>query len=324
MKKFLLKIVLFSVIIVAINFYISDSITIGRIFYGYLDTKDDVIQEKPTCVLLGDSHVLPLKQEYLPDSVFNFSYHTESYADMYIKLQYLLRNDSRIDRLIIPVDYHCISTYRKWSNNKRLSIVYSSYSDYKDVYNTSYFKYLYNKFGVYVPMLHPSNSELLRKYYIRYWENKIRPKFRFNREEQKVHSYSAPVMSNKKIAWEERSLTEQTKNAEKRFESQFKSNYDESMQNALIKIVETCEECDIELIGIRFPLTELYYDMIAQKDFERQDSLFQALDFKIYDYSQIYFGRDSLFRDQDHLNEQEGAKLFIDQIEDLLINKKGE
>ena len=62
--------------------------------------------------------------------ITNFSFDSESYFDVYNKLNYLIRNHS-VETIYLCVDDHTLSHYRQYWTNGQHSIYFSDYQDYK-------------------------------------------------------------------------------------------------------------------------------------------------------------------------------------------------
>lgn len=89
------------------------------------------------------------------------------------------------------------------------------------------------------------------------------------------------------------------------------SNFDksESLTYSLTRIIRLCEENNIELIGIKFPLTKEYYNVLGDNSFNA-DSLFYLNNIKVIDFKNLFLQNDDFFYDQDHLNNI-GSEKFI-------------
>lgn len=90
-------------------------------------------QRKGKATLLSDSHGAALGNLTEKINVYNFSMGSDSYFDMETKLIYLIKN-SNVNKILIIVDDHTLSTYREKLNN----IDRSSY--YKSINEASSFK----------------------------------------------------------------------------------------------------------------------------------------------------------------------------------------
>jgi hypothetical protein len=73
-------------------------------------------------------------------------------------------------------------------------------------------------------------------------------------------------------------------------------------------MISLCEQEDITLIGVKFPLTREFYEELGDRSYGA-DSIFMAHHLTVYDYKSIFLDSISYFRDQDHLNNK-GSELF--------------
>ena len=68
-------------------------------------------------------------------------------------------------------------------------------------------------------------------------------------------------------------------------------------------------ENDVEVVGIRFPLSAVFIEEIKDTPLDTKKAA-SKLDLKVYDYKYLYVDRDAFFKDQDHLNNA-GVEDFI-------------
>jgi hypothetical protein len=83
-----------------------------------------------------------------------------------------------------------------------------------------------------------------------------------------------------------------------------------SLTETLSNIIDLCRQNNIDLIGVRFPLTDSFHRVLGTKSYHA-DSLFYSNGLKVLDYDSLFLGQDTLFRDQDHL-DLEGGDKFVD------------
>ncbi len=322
MKKFIIKISIFILYLLTINFLVFQFITKDFVFHDYLKHEKPILKKKPNVLILGDSHPMAIQQKFLDENVFNFSYHSESFFDMYIKLMFCLENEIPIKTLIFPAEDHDFSKYRMDMNNKKNSIAYSSYGSYTEFYEMNFFKYFFTKisyfFPYYIPLMDNNNSRRLERIFKRFWKDNFEKKF-FSEKPKKISKKTKVKKKNKKKVWFDFSEEEKLKHAKSRFYRQFgKSIYQKKLHKCFDKIIKVCDENKIKIIGIKYPLTTCYNKLLKEKDFSKIDSIYKSKDFKIYDFRKKYLGRDELFRDQDHLNETKGAKLFSVELKKII------
>ena len=127
MRKFIIKTIYFSFILIIINVILNH--------YGnniYLNNYKNY-SSKFNSFLLADSHGLPLKNYTEKNGVYNFSAGSDSYFDMKRKINFLL-TQTKVDTIYITVDDHTLSPYREKTNNLDRSIYFSTINDYSNVF----------------------------------------------------------------------------------------------------------------------------------------------------------------------------------------------
>jgi hypothetical protein len=111
--------------------------------------------------------------------------------------------------------------------------------------------------------------------------------------------------------------------AQERVMGQFPSNEcSSSLKQMLLKIINICEENNITLIGIKFPLSFEYLSVLGDKTYGVKDIL-ESSGINILDYNNVFIHHNEYFRDSDHLNEkgaQELIKLLISRLDQDLAN----
>lgn len=247
--------------------------------------------------LLADSHGTPIgdfSEEY---NVHNFSGQSDSYLDMERKLNYLIRNTD-VSTIYISVDDHTLSPTRENQNNLDRSVYYtypSDFSNYFDYFNERYLKY-------YLTFLNERYSLVIKNFI-----------------QEELFAFSKWGGSSRKTPWEDLSSVDQLEKSIARFENYFeKPEPSSKMTDALKRIVSICESNDIELIGVRFPISKVYYGILGEESYHA-DSLFIKNEILVLDYDNLLLERDSLFRDMDHL-DKEGGEIFADILFDSLKN----
>ena len=78
----------------------------------------------------------------------------------------------------------------------------------------------------------------------------------------------------------------------------------------MFDIINICKKNNIELIGVKFPLSSNYLSFVKNKNYGA-DELFYKQSLKVIDGKQLFIQKDCLFSNQDHLNIV-GCKLFSD------------
>jgi len=249
--------------------------------------------------LLGDSHAEVINQSDLDAiHVLNFSASSESYFDVYAKLNYLL-SKTRVDTVFLAVDNHTLSYYREYSTNQHRSIRYSRYRIHARYYKKNYLRYLFDKYvSIYLPLFDTGHSKLLGE------------KIKAVAHGSKPRDYSDFDFSQ--IPGETR-----VRRSDQRVSMHFPHNIpSKRVTSCLNEIITLCESSDIELIGIKFPLTREFYIHPARISYGA-DSILTARHHPVLDFEDLYLDRCDFFRDQDHLNNS-GSTAFVEVWKDIL------
>jgi len=231
--------------------------------------------------LFADSHGTPIGTQLEKYGIYNFSAASDSYFDMLIKIKYLIKH-TNLERIFITVDDHTLSPYRENTNNLERSSYFIISEDYSNV-----FKGIGIKLDKFLVLLNPGIRGIIRSY------------------------FQSMVLTTKvSINWNLLTPEEQNISAQSRFIEQFNyENKSEQLTETLIRIIELCKENNIEIIGIQFPLSEVYFAKIGDKSFGA-NAIFMKNQLKVYDYRELFFKHDDFFMNQDHLNEI-GSKEFV-------------
>lgn len=281
MRKFIFSIFYFLIIILLFN---------GVVFVFANDNYYKGYHEFPDksyhAFLLADSHGMPLEKFPEKFGIYNFSSNSDSYADMERKITYLIDHQYQVKKIYISADDHTLSPYRESINNMDKSIVYTS------KINFNYIREKYIKY--YFPIFQLKVNSIFRMYL----EDKV--KIIFNQKEKTAT----------KIIWSELSEEDKRKRASDRVLGQFPSKIrSQKLEKTLVKIITLCQQNNIELIGVKFPVTNSYLKKLGNQNYGA-DKVLESKEVKMKDYKSIFDGSDDYFGDQDHLNP-EGAEKFV-------------
>ena len=282
MKKFIRQIIYFSLVLLILNL-----VCYLFIYKVYLEDYYHIEKDCNT-YLLADSHGKALGN-LKNFGICNFSSDSDSYADMEIKLKYLITK-FQIKNLLITVDDHTLSPYRDVNNNKDRSFYFKAEGgDYSGLLNLGYLK-------SYVVFLNPKYASIVKAYI----NSKI---FNF------LHGNNAE-------RWDTSTEKQKTEISSHRFKQQFSfASSSKNLQKNLMNIIKLCKKKNINLIGLKFPISKNYYQEMGEKSF-KADSLLEAYGYPVIDLKKLYLDKPQFFSDPDHLNNS-GVKRFIP----LLKNK---
>lgn len=275
MNKFIRHTVYFFLILLMLNIILY---FIGKeLYFGHY--ADYSLEQK--AYLLSDSHGQALNDFAEEYGVHNFSYGSDSYEDMYRKTLYLIRN-AEVNTIFISVDEHSLTSYRERKNNLDRSIIYCSPEDlgYYEYFKQKYLKH-------YIALFRPEIAEVIK-------------------------IYKSPS-KKKPVSWASRSEEDKLNRAVKRVSANFPDEIQsEKLKQSLQKIIDLCRINNIELIGIKFPLSKEYLEAAEGKT-GVADELLMMKGLKVLDCTELYIDRPEFFADQDHLND-EGAKDLVEKI----------
>jgi hypothetical protein len=101
---------------------------------------------------------------------------------------------------------------------------------------------------------------------------------------------------------------------------------DQFMMEYFLRFLALCKKHEIDVVLVKFPVTyDHYYRFTFRFDidefYDEIEQIVAARNLPVYylDYHDLYFGRNELFTDDDHLNLT-GAKLFTQVLENDLID----
>jgi hypothetical protein len=265
--------------LVRILYLLSAVVLTNLLFHKFVEYprnnyKDEV--KKSNIYVLGDSHAAAFLNDQKELLFYNFSYGSDNLIDMYRKIKYLIDEKLLIksDTVLLEIDLHVFSKYRNVSNNNDISGVYTN-----------------------------SLSSSLKYYFPLFGETKLYniKRMLFGLNERDKRDYVLLKTASDSIIFKNR------------FQRQYGDEF--NLQPYYLKmlklITELCEENEIVLIGIHYPLHPYYNKLFSNKyDFnDYMDSIKIGLKSNIIlDYSRSMVG-DSNFFDQDHISKKGSKKL---------------
>ncbi|WP_300440085.1 hypothetical protein [Christiangramia sp.] len=285
MKLFIIKILLFSGMIFLINLGVK--LLLDNLYFKEYNE----VHLNARTYLLSDSHGAAIG-EFKDSTIYNFSSPSDSYFDIETKLKYLIRN-SKVERVLLTVDEHTLSPYRKSLNNLDRSVYFSSKEDFLNFFSFVWHRYVkYN-----LVLLNPKYGPIIKNYL------------------KSLVGITSANLNEK--SWNEVPVNQRIKFSLKRYADQFVFDHSsKGLSNSLKRIIYLSKTNNIELIGIKFPITEEYRQIIGEKNY-RADSFLNKNGFEIYNFNSKELSDPKYFKDQDHLN-QLGANIFKEAILDSL------
>lgn len=292
MSKFLRNIILFSVIFLVLNTIFYSVLTVPLVYENYIFNSKCIDQCDK--FLLSDSHGANLKSIPSEFEIFNFGFGGDNYIDMFLKTYYLANKLNGKDTILLTVDSHTLSVYREEHRNLSESIVYGDYDlslideETRKKVDLSH-RYLFK----YLPLLDVDFG----RFYYQYLKSRISGDLLKNNIGEFTHN-------------------EQLKKCETRYIEQFgNKNKSVVVEQYLYKIIDLCKEKGIVLIGLKYPISNTYYQMIKNDDYGAAKIL-EDNGCPVINLETLYLDHDEYFADQDHLN-REGAKAFCKKLSNL-------
>ena len=291
MKKFSIKILVITLIVLAINFVFYKSLTIDLVFQKYIYNSKSI--ENYNVFLLSDSHGEALKNLPSEIGIFNFSYTGDNYQDMYYKMCYLGETLNNKETILITVNNHTLSGYRDVSSNTARNYIYTTGDEL-----------------LYKNEKHPIiPSKLLRKLPL---FNAAYGNFYFNylKNRKKKNLFDA-------LNFNDLTDLEKKKAVDNRYLQQFNGqNKSEKNLFYLKRILELCHEKQINVYGVKYPVTAIYNETIKGSNMGAEKEL-KSRNISVINLQELNL-TDDLFKDQDHLNEI-GAKKMLKELK-LILN----
>ncbi len=288
-KLFLKQVSFFLLILLVFNFLLFFLI---RGFY----IKDyDEVDLRYSAYLLADSHGVPLGDFTENHQVHNFSGHSDSYLDMERKLNYLIRN-TKVEKIYLSVDDHTLSPTREKQNNLDRSAYYTEAEDF-----SSYRDYIVDKYLQYYCVFLNDRYSLIIKNFI----------------QDELFDFRKWGGVRSKSSWEDLSDQQQETISQDRINNYFETDIpSEKMSDSLERIIALCKAKNIELIGLRFPISKTYADLLDEESYDADDLLIDH-NLPVADFDSLFLEQDEMFRDMDHL-DRDGGEIFVKILFDSL------
>ncbi|MCW8879478.1 MAG: hypothetical protein OQJ89_14120 [Kangiellaceae bacterium] len=279
MKKFIKNGLKLFLIVLVINIALLILVTPGY-FSPYQKYKLDY-----STYILADSHGLAINDYAEEFGIFNFSAASDSYSDMARKFKFLLEN-SDVKRVILTVDDHILSPYRDKHNNNDRSVIYLNASEVTSNYSLT--------------------KEWIQRYFV-LLNSKVRD-YLMSFLKAQVKTVLKKKTNKDKMSWAQMDLSTRRAIAQTRYALQFNYKaYSSIMQNHFKEIVEICKRKDIEVIGMRYPLSKVYLELVD--DDKEVLKLADDLKIRVLDFKRAFEDKPEYFMNQDHLNREGGRAL---------------
>lgn len=282
-KLFITKILFFSLPIILLNFLFIE------ITDHYYHDDYQVVDYNFESYVLADSRGLCLDDGILnKQGIYNFSAGSDSYQDIYRKLMLLIRN-AKPRKIFLTVDDHTLSPYRDRSNNSDRSSQFMIFHDFNSTYEFVKTRYL----SQYFPIFESKSRDIIK---IQFASILSFPSIRLKDD----FEYTP---------WSKMNRHEKDQISYHRVNSQFEqNNYSKKQKKYLNLILNVCHFHDIEIVGIKFPLTNSYLKNLGSRSYSA-DEILKSKGVKVLDFRNDLVQRDDLFLNSDHLTAEGGKEL---------------
>lgn len=245
-----------------------------------------------TYLIVGDSHgYVNIDNKMLNKLSYNLSQMSDSLLDIYSKLLFLIDNGVKIDAIIIQLDPHLYANYRIFRNNNEVIINYLDYDSYTRIYNVNYLEFYLLK----IPVFSQKNRNFVFKSSIK----KIINLF--------SNTLKNPIKENIIFSINDQSISERNINSVERSNYHFSNGIldNDKIKDIFVKIVKLAIKNDIDLIGIKYPVSKCYYENTSDKYnhfIESINNFTKSHIDSVLDYEKLFYNKDEYFDDPDHLN----------------------
>ena len=169
MKRFFKEILIGASALFIINLFIFYLIINPEVYRPYESVMENIESNN---FIFSDSHGWSLTKNYpegerllKENNIKNLSYGSDSYFDIYFKLNYLIEQNIKIDTVYLSADQHMLGKKRVNNNNRNRSIVYTDYSTYNKFFELSYAEFFVRKYlRKYLSTFDVNNSKLIQEY----------------------------------------------------------------------------------------------------------------------------------------------------------------
>jgi hypothetical protein len=300
MYKFFKEIVIATLILFSINLVVSYLIINPQVYSPYEKVMENIESNN---FIFSDSHGWSLtKNNYegeillKKNNITNLSYGSDSYFDIYFKLNYIIDQGIKIDTIYLSADPHMLGKKRIINNNRNRSIVYADFETYAGFFDISFPEFIIRKYvRKHLSTFEVNNAQLIQKY--------------FN-----------SILSNKNISqnqnWSDLSRKQREKKSDKKFSDFYHSGPSKKQQKVLKKILNISSENNIVVIGVEYPLAQQLKSIKIPETIVLPKTIFLNKNLKILSLMDI--DEDIYFRNQDHVNRL-GADIIINRILEIEI-----
>ena len=299
-KKFIIKLLIFLVLLCAVNF------AFNRYFKQYVIKNQDIFRkdiqfdnynDTLKYLLMGDSHIQNGINPLIFRKSFNFSSANENYIQTYYKLKAIIEKKNRIPEYIfLPVDLSSFSSFR--TDRFKYDTYWVQYIDYFELAKIK-------KDRIYIDKWFIGN-------YISYIEGyEYAYRFLLGEKSELILGYK-PRKRDRSI------FVDRIRNARARVNLYFKdyTYFDQDLVLFFKRILGLCSQNNIKVILIKMPVSKIYYNLAVS--IVDKDSLNNNINkiickypglVRTLDYQKLFFDNPEYFDNPDHLNDKGATDL---------------
>jgi len=254
---------------------------------------NEFLKSDPNILILGDSHaynaiIMPI----LGPKYFSFAQGGDNIRQMFLKLDFAIKEKKRIQFVVIPGDYHTFSTHRYKNNDFTRDLLYiNNYSLISDLYNANRFSVFLRWFFNYIPL---SKGDDWEKYFF-------------------ILTNSQKSGGSTGKTYVHLSQKEKESSSMKRVIAHLgKKIVNPKLVAILDQFIAFCKENHVKIIVIRYPFSKEYGYYAKKYPLNEVNAVFASKKshfLAVLNYEDIFFEEPQYFFNDDHLNEK-GAKIF--------------
>lgn len=238
-------------------------------------------------LLLGDSHVDKIPQEYLDPIAYNVAAGGDGYRECYAKLRYLLGQSSGIRTIVLTADYHMFGAGRAQSANRSFVDRYLLAAGASEGYEKGRLSAAFNL----VPLFNDD--------YVQYLKKALRAKF------QRAAEADMAVAAR----WEDVAAQVRRERATKTGQGDH-LGVGAAAEPLLWyqRIIELARDHDVDVVAVRFPADADYLGQIPAEGGKVVDQALDRLRIQPIDLSRA-LQSPTYFENEDHVNATGAAAL---------------
>jgi len=302
MKKTIVFFLILVLLVLTINLLFRQSI-LSRTILERTDKQFEEYKKEIKILFIGDSHTKDNINPLMINNSFNFASSGENYMETYYKLKTILKDENlKLEVIILPIDLHSFSSFR--TNRFRNEWYWKKYVNYKEVavFNDDNFFLIKRSILSVCPVIGSGTRILM-------------PLLRES-EIIKGHIKSEGNFSK---------IENRQEKAQQRVDYLLKNQ--EVLDKILLlyfkKSLELVKENKLKVVLVKFPITREHHNAsnkyVPNKTifYSKIDKIIKTVNYEpiyILDYQNIYFDKNYLFSNDDHLNPR-GIEIFSKKID---------